>query len=80
MSLVATRNSGWTTGFRNLLDKELASWWRTRRWLVHLILWEVVITGFLLIIGFEGRSEAKSPERGFADSIDLFFQVGAFSG
>ncbi|MBL8985267.1 MAG: ABC transporter permease subunit [Gemmatimonadetes bacterium] len=80
MSLVATSNSGWTTGFGNLLDKELGSWWRTRRWLVHLILWEVVITGFLVIIGLEGQAERKSAPRGFAESMEIFFQVGGFFG
>lgn len=79
MSLTATTNSGWTTGFRNLLDKELGSWWGTRRWLVHLVLWLVVIGGFLLLIAIEGGKE-MSPARGLEESLDIFFQAGGFFG
>lgn len=77
MSLTATKTSGWVTGFGNLLDKELGSWWRTRRWLVHLILWEVVIAGFVLMISLEQRKES-TPDRGIAESMQIFFQAGGF--
>ena len=79
MSLVATQNTGWSTGFRNLLSKELGAWWGTRRWLVHLVLWLAVIGGFLLLIALEGRRE-MSPAKGFDESMNIFFQVGGFFG
>ena len=46
---VPTVALGWRAGFGNFLDKELGSWWRTRRWLIHLVLWLVV---FALVAGW----------------------------
>lgn len=77
MSLTATRVAGWATGFGNMLDKELGSWWHTRRWLVHLILWQVVISGFILLISLEQRGES-SPEGGVNEMMQVFFQAGGF--
>lgn len=77
MTLTAVTPRGALTGFGNMLGKELGSWWRTRRWLVHLVLWQVVITGLLLIISLEDRGSA-SPERGVAQVMDVFFQAGGF--
>ena len=77
MTLDLTRSHGWSTGFGNLLDKELRSWWGTRRWLVHLILWLAVETGFILLISLEGRHE-MTPARGVAESMQIFFQAGGF--
>jgi ABC-2 type transport system permease protein len=80
MTLQTMTASGWSTGFGNLLDKELGSWWRTRRWIVHLLLWLGVICGFLLLIRLEGSSSGMTATRGFEESIDIFFQVGGFFG
>lgn len=33
------RIHGALSGFTNLLGKELADWFRTRRWLIHLLIW-----------------------------------------
>ncbi len=45
-------------GFANLLDKELGLWWNTRRWLVHLLLWPLLLNGLALLAAF---SQAKEP-------------------
>ena len=77
MSLKPTKVAGWATGFRNLLDKELGSWWRTRRWLVHLVLWQVVIAGFILLISLEQRG--NGPSKGAVEEVlQVFFQAGGF--
>ncbi len=77
MSLTATRVTGWATGFGNMLDKEMGSWWRTRRWLVHLVLWQVVVSGFILLISLEQRGRS-SPESGLNEVMQVFFQAGGF--
>lgn len=76
-TLTPVRSRGAFAGFRNLLDKELGSWWRTRRWLVHLVLWLVVINGFVTMIWLEGRREMTA-EAGLQESTNIFFQVGGF--
>jgi ABC-2 type transport system permease protein len=77
--LVAVRAEGWSAGLGNMLAKEHGVWWRTRRWLVHLVLWMVVINGFLLLVNLSDggdagpRSLQKLPEL-----IEVFFRVGGF--
>jgi ABC-2 type transport system permease protein len=50
--LLPVRGSGWLAGFGNMLNKELGEWFRTRRWLGHLIIWPVIINGFVGLILF----------------------------
>lgn len=77
MSLTPTETSGWTTGFGNLFGKEMRSWWRTKRWLVHVVLWQVVITGLILLISLESRNEG-TPSSAIANVMEVFFQAGGF--
>src|SRR5512136_247108 len=37
---------GWSRGLGNLLRKDLAQWWKTRRWWIQCLVW-VCITGFV---------------------------------
>lgn len=39
--------SGWRAGLANLLGKENRAWWASRRWLVHAILWTVIVNGMV---------------------------------
>lgn len=80
MSLEIAAASGWSTGFGNLLDKELGAWWRTRRWLVHLVLWLVIVTGFVTMVSLEMKTTGRDPARGFRETMEVFFQVGGFFG
>lgn len=36
------------TGFGNLVSRESRKWWRTRRWLVQIIVWLFILVGFTL--------------------------------
>ena len=64
------------TGFGNLVDKEYSSWWRTRRALLHNILWLSVINGFLLLIGLDEMG--GNPYGILTELIEVFFRVGGF--
>jgi ABC-2 type transport system permease protein len=46
-SLLPARGSGWLAGFGNMLGKELGEWFRTRRWLLQLLIWLTIINGFV---------------------------------
>lgn len=50
--LLPARGSGWLTGFGNMLAKELGEWFRTRRWLWQLLIWPIIINGFVAFILF----------------------------
>jgi ABC-2 type transport system permease protein len=50
--LLPTRGSNWLAGFANMLAKELGEWFHTRRWLWQLLLWIMIINGFVALILF----------------------------
>jgi ABC-2 type transport system permease protein len=74
--LEAAAGRGPLTGFGNLVDKEYGRWWRTRRALIHNILWLSVINGFLLLIGLDEMG--GNPDRILAELVEIFFRVGGF--
>jgi len=81
-ALVPVRALGWTAGLGNMLDKEYGTWFRTRRWLVHLLLWVGVINGFLLLVYF-GDGPSKSGHHSwqkYSELIEVFFRVGGLFG
>jgi ABC-2 type transport system permease protein len=45
--LLPARGGGWLAGFGNMLGKELGEWFRTRRWLLQLMIWLTIINGFV---------------------------------
>jgi ABC-2 type transport system permease protein len=50
--LLPARGSGWLTGFGNMLGKELGEWFRTRRWLWQVLIWLIIIDGFVAFLLF----------------------------
>lgn len=82
--LVPIEAHGPLAGFRNMLDKELGTWWRRPRWLLHLVLWVTVINGFLLLVqsgdatGPDGATAAMDAAGKLAAMLEVFFRVGGF--
>jgi ABC-2 type transport system permease protein len=50
--LLPTRGGGWLAGFGNMFAKELGEWFRTRRWLWQLLIWLIIINGFVGLMLF----------------------------
>jgi ABC-2 type transport system permease protein len=50
--LLPARGSGWLSGFGNMLSKELGEWFRTRRWLWQVLIWLIIIDGFVAFLLF----------------------------
>jgi len=71
-ALVPVGGRGWSLGFSNLLDNENRRWWGTRRWLVHLILWLVLINGLIALVVMVSASEGASLAEALAESADVF--------
>jgi len=51
-TLQAVDESNWLRGFANLFQKENREWWATRRWLLHAVLWTVMINGIIAFVVF----------------------------
>ncbi len=45
--LLPARGGGWLAGFGNMFVKELGEWFHTRRWLWQLLIWLIIINGFV---------------------------------
>jgi ABC-2 type transport system permease protein len=76
MQLQAVDERGWSRGFANLLRKEFSLWWRTRKWLVHLLIWLVLLNGFALVVVL---SEQNPAAQNLRETLEVFFMVGAFA-
>jgi len=78
-ALQTVMEHGWRRGFANLLRNENRMWWGTRKWLVHLLLWLVVLNGLILLVGISESRETNNPSTVFTTLIQVFFQVGALA-
>jgi ABC-2 type transport system permease protein len=76
MQFQMVEERGWRRGLGNLLQGELSSWFKSRRWLKHLIVWMVVVNMFMVIFVYAAAEEAKSGE----GNMDLLMMYGIFGG
>jgi ABC-2 type transport system permease protein len=77
--LQAVDERGWRRGFANLLRNENRMWWGTRKWLVHLLLWLVVVNGLILLIGLTDGQETGNPFPLYDTLIQVFFSFGVIA-
>ena len=77
--LQAVSESAWRRGLANLLRNENRMWWGTRKWLVHLLLWLVVLNGLVLLVGLTDGQETNNPVPLYDTLIQVFFGVGVLA-
>ncbi len=85
LQLVTIR--GWRRGFSNLLDHERHQLWGTRRWLVQMLVWILLLNGMLAFVGltislnmdkFSAADAADfAPDKMYEIFMQLFFQTAA---
>jgi ABC-2 type transport system permease protein len=91
--LLLARGRGWLAGFGNMLGKELGEWFRTRRWLWQVLIWLIIIDGFVALLLFilpalaaimpalkptvEAAFGGLSPEVG---GVSMYFTMLAMAG
>jgi ABC-2 type transport system permease protein len=63
---------GWRMGFRNMLANELGRWFGTRRWLIQLAIFVVLINGPILLDAATGSTETDPAAQSTALSADVF--------
>lgn len=63
-------------GLRNLLANETRRWWRSRRWLTHLLIWVGVINGFLVFLNWAiGRNPDIAADNLMATRAEAFSAI-----
>ena len=88
LQLNSTRERGWLDGFANLFRNENAAWWRTRRWIIHVVLWTVLVNGMLASVLWapQPQTPAQAQEQAGPDTTNplvlgtlLFVVVGGLA-
>ncbi len=60
--MIPRRERGWCMGLRSMLGKELAAWWKTRRWWVQCLVAVLLLNGELAINLRGGRGTPNAIE------------------
>jgi ABC-2 type transport system permease protein len=88
LQLNLARERGWLDGFANLFRNENAAWWRTRRWIIHVVLWTVLVNGMLASVLWapQPQTPAQAQEQAGPDTTNplvlgtlLFVVVGGLA-
>lgn len=58
--LIPRRAAGWRMGLANMLGKELAAWWRTRRWWIQCLIALSILNGCFALNMREARSSLQN--------------------
>lgn len=67
---------GWRRGLGNLLQGEFSSWFKSTRWLKHLLVWVLSINGLMLIMAYATADSANTGN----EPPPLFMMYGIFGG
>ncbi len=68
---------GWRRGLNNLLRAEFSSWFKSRKWWAHVLIWLFAINLILVFTIIGGKEAAKAGEQGPDDTAELY---GIFGG
>ena len=66
-------------GFGNLLQNETRAWWGTRKWLVHLVIWIVIINGFAGLIAWAEGQDGEAAREVYGEAVQVFFIIGGIA-
>jgi ABC-type transport system involved in multi-copper enzyme maturation permease subunit len=80
--LVLRHERGWRMGLRSMLSKELAAWWKTRRWWVQCLVALLLLNGMLAVNLNGGRGTPNAMENATTAlmvTAALFVPVAAIS-
>ena len=73
-----------SSGFGNMLNKELRDWFGTRRWIVQAVIWLVIVNGLMAFILFVvptmDSEQQMSTEENVALGLSLYFNFAVLFG
>ena len=79
ISMIPTRERGWRMGLGNLLAKELAGWYRTRRWWIQCLLWLVILNVGGIDLNIRGDQRVDQAGIGFLTIAGFGLSIAAIS-
>jgi ABC-2 type transport system permease protein len=77
--LQPNKETGWRRGFKQLLARENNAWWKSRRWIVQILIYLLVLNGLLLAVlnipgGPSGQAEPSNAEK-VAVALSVFIAL-----
>ncbi len=66
-------------GFGNLLRNETRAWWGTRKWVVHVLIWIVLINGFAGLIAWAEAQDGEAATAVYSEAVQVFFIIGGIA-
>jgi ABC-2 type transport system permease protein len=79
ISMTPTRERGWKMGLGNMLAKELAAWYRTRRWWIQCLLWLVILNVGGIDLNIRGDQTVDQAGSGFLTMAGFGLSIAAIS-
>ena len=79
ISMTPTRERGWKMGLGNMLAKELAGWYRTRRWWIQCLLWLVILNVGGIDLNIRGDQRVDQAGIGFLTMAGFGLSIAAIS-
>ena len=79
ISMIPTRERGWRMGLGNMLAKELAGWYRTRRWWIQCLLWLVILNGGGIDLNIRGDQTVAQAGGSFLAMAGFALSIAAIS-
>lgn len=78
-SLTPRRERGWQMGLGNMLAKELAAWYRTRRWWIQCLLWVVILNVLGIDLNIRGDQTVAQAGSSFLVMAGFGLSIAAIS-
>jgi len=81
VALVAVKDHGGLNGFANYFRMNNHNWWGTRRWLIQLVVWFLIVNGPWVISALSSGVKNASPsQEQIGEALMMFFvMAGMFS-
>jgi ABC-2 type transport system permease protein len=74
-SLQPVSATGWRRGLGNLFRKEMSEWFGTRKWLVQMLIWFLLVNGITTIILVTGANEGAVITEHTNEVVSTFPQI-----
>lgn len=68
--------TGWRRGFASLWRKEMGEWWRTRKGVVQMLLWILLLDGLMAMVSYASRLDPTETTPLLQLQMELLLNLG----
>jgi len=67
--LIPNTTTGWQRGFSQLFRRENAGWWKTRRWIVQVVIFALILNGIVFTVITATSNDPSQPTMTAAEKV-----------